>query len=357
MSGEPQRPALPAPAAAPLPAELATTAEKAKAYADAALAMNTRRAYAGDWRAFTAWCAARNLESLPAAPETVALYLADQADRLKPATLERRLAAIAKAHAAAGYPSPRTAGPVGLVRKGIRATHGTVPAKKAAVSILDLRHMLATLPSGRRGVRDRALLLLGFAGGFRRSELVGLDVADLEAAGDGLRVTVRRAKTDQEGRGRTIAIRRGRHPETDPVAAVQAWIAEAGLVDGPLFRGVRNNGVVEDGRLNDRTVALVVQRAAKRIGLTPERFAGHSLRRGLATAAAEHGAPERVIMRQTGHRSERILRGYMGDGNQSCVKFTHRRAEVHPEPKWPRRAPLTAELGPQSATARERVHA
>jgi len=315
MTGEPQRPALPVPTAISLPAELATAAEKAKAYADAALAANTRRAYAGDWRAFAAWCAARALESLPAAPETVALYLADQADRLKPATLERRLAAIAKAHAAAGHPSPRAAGAVGLVRKGIRATHGTAPAKKAAVSVLDLRHMLATLPSGRRGARDRALLLLGFAGGFRRSELVGLDVADLEAAGDGLRVTVRRAKTDQEGRGRTIAIRRGRHPETDPVAAVQAWIADAGLIDGPLFRGVRNNGVVEAGRLSDRTVALVVQRAAKRIGLTPERFAGHSLRRGLATAAAEHGAPERVIMRQTGHRSERVMRGYIEEGS------------------------------------------
>lgn len=305
--------AAPADTGAP-PAILVAAAEKAKAYADAALAANARRAYASDWRAFTAWCAAQGLESLPAAPETVALHLADQAGRRKPATLERRLAAIVKAHAAANLPSPRTAGIVGLVRKGIRATHGTAPARKAAVSVLDLRHMLATLPDDRRGRRDRALLLLGFAGGFRRAELAGLDVADLEAAGDGLRVTIRRSKTDREGHGRSIAIRRGRHPETDPVAAVQAWIAEAGLVDGPLFRGVRNNGVVEAERLSDRTVALVVQRAAKRIGLTPERFAGHSLRRGFATAAAEHGAPERVIMRQTGHRSERVMRGYIEEG-------------------------------------------
>ncbi|WP_188262704.1 site-specific integrase [Azospirillum tabaci] len=315
MSGEPQRPALPTRVDSfGLPADLAAAVEKAKAYADAALTANTRRAYASDWRAFTAWCAAHGLDSLPAAPDTVVLYLTDLAGRLKPSTLERRLVAIGRAHTAAGHPAPRGHAAVGLVRRGIRATHGTAPAKKAGVGVVDLRHMLAALPADCRGARDRALLLLGFAGGFRRAELAGLDLADLEPAGDGLRVTIRRSKTDREGRGRTIAIRRGRHPETDPVAAVQAWIAAAGLVAGPLFRGVRNNGVVEDGRLSDRTVALVVKRAVARVGLKPERFAGHSLRRGLATAAAEHGAPERVIMRQTGDRSERVMRGYIEEG-------------------------------------------
>lgn len=312
MSGEPKRPALPAPAAAPPPAELATTAEKE----------GVRRRRPRDEHTMRLRLRLARLHRLVcrATPGELAGSAGDRGARPRgpggppqarhPRTPPRRHRQGARRRRA----PPCAAGAVALVRKGIRATHGTAPAKKAAVSALDQRHVLATLPSVRRGARDRALLLFGFAGGFRRSELVGLDVADLEAAGDGLRVTVRRAKTDEEGRGHTIAIRRGRHPETDPVAAVQAWIVEAGLVAGPLFRGVRNNGVVEDGRLSDRTVALVVQRAAKRIGLTPERIAGHSLRRGLATAAAEHGAPERVIMRQTGHRSERILRGYIEEG-------------------------------------------
>lgn len=289
----------------------AAAAAKAQAYADAALADATKRAYGRDWRAFSAWCAEHGLTGLPAAPGTVALYLADAADRLRAATIDRRLAAISHAHAVAGLPSPRQSPAVARVRRGIRVTHGTAPARKAAVRIGDLRRMLEALPCDARGRRDRALLLLGFAGGFRRSELAAVEIADLAFSRDGMLVRVRRGKTDAEGGGRTVPIRFGREPATCPVTAVIGWLYHSGIRHGPLFRGVGNDGTIAARALSDRSVALVVKRAALGAGLDPRRYAGHSLRRGLATAATEHGAPPRVAMRQMGHRDGRAFAGYV----------------------------------------------
>ena len=301
--------------AAPL-SVLSPAAERARGYADLAKAPNTVRAYRADWRDFAAWCEGRGLEPLPAAPETVALYLADLAESgRKASTLQRRLSAISQAHRLAGHPTPTGAAAVRAVWAGIRRVHGSAQDGKAPALTADIRAMLAALPPGTIGARDRALLLLGFAGAFRRSELVALDAEDLAPTREGLVVVLRRSKTDQAGAGRPVGIPLGQHAATCPVRAVRAWQAAAGIAAGPLFRPVDKHGRVGPGRLSDRAVALVVKRAAAAAGLNPERYAGHSLRAGLATSAAEAGASERSIMNQTGHRSVTMVRKYIRDGS------------------------------------------
>jgi site-specific recombinase XerD len=166
--------------------------------------------------------------------------------------------------------------------------------------------MVVTLDASLAGVRDRALLLLGFAGAFRRSELVALDVADLSFTARGVEVTIRRSKTDQEGAGRVVAIPLGSQAETCPVRSLRAWLEAAGIEAGSIFRAVNRWGRV-GGRLADRDVACTVKRAAERAGLDPAAFSGHSLRAGLATSAALAGKSDRAIMATTGHKSRAMV--------------------------------------------------
>jgi integrase len=175
--------------------------------------------------------------------------------------------------------------------------------------------MVDASDAGLIGTRDRALILLGFAGAFRRSELVGLDVEDCVFGKDGLTVTLRRSKTDQTGEGRKIGIPYGSNPDTCPVRNVQAWLEIAGATAGPLFRSINRHGQVQAGRLSGIDVARVVKKLAERAGLDAGKYAGHSLRAGHATAAAIAGASERSIMRQTGHRSVQMVRRYIRDGS------------------------------------------
>jgi len=292
---------------------LVAAKEQAQSYARGSKAASTQRAYHTDWRDFEGWCAAHGLAALPASPETVALYLTVRAETCKPATLARRVAAISRAHQLADHPSPTTSATVRAVVSGIRRAKGTAQRVKAPAVTRELRAMVEALPPTLLGRRDHALLLLGFAGAFRRSELVALDVADVAETADGLVVTIRRSKTDQEGAGRRIGIPYGSHPASCPVRATRAWLAAAGIAEGALFRGVDRHGNLL-GRLSDKGVARVVQRAAAAAGLDPKNYAGHSLRAGLATAAAQGGAPERVIMAQTGHKSTAMVRRYIRDG-------------------------------------------
>ncbi|MGH2387182.1 MAG: site-specific integrase [Chloroflexota bacterium] len=289
--------------------------ERARDYADNATALNTRRAYRADWRHFSAWCAIRHLAPLPATPETVAVYLADLAPLYKTATITRRMSAIAQAHKTAGFPSPTTDAAVRQVAAGIRRRHGTQQQGKEAALTADLRAMVETLDGLPRGRRDRALLLLGFAGAFRRSELVALDLADVARTRDGLVVTVRRGKTDQEGLGRRVGIPYGSTPTTCPVRALEDWLEAARITAGPLFHPIDRHGNLRPHRLTDQSVALVVKRAAQAAGLDPALYAGHSLRSGLATAAAQAGVSERTIMEQTGHKSLPIVRRYIRRGS------------------------------------------
>jgi len=289
--------------------------ERARHYARESRAANTRRAYRADWADFTTWCQAHGRTALPAVPETVVLYLSDRANTLKTATLQRRLTAISQAHKAADLDPPTTDRAVRRVMTGIRRAKGTAQEGKAPAVTREMKAMVATLPSTLRGRRDRALLLLGFAGAFRRSELVDLDVSDVTATDDGLVVRLRRSKTDQEGAGRTVGIPYGSRPDTCPVRAVRAWLTMASVVEGPLFRGVDPHGNLGRRRLSDKTVARVVKNAAEAAGLDPARYAGHSLRAGLATAAAQAGVAERVIMAQTGHKSLPMVRKYIREGS------------------------------------------
>jgi site-specific recombinase XerD len=300
------------------PANLALTAAvtRAEGYFKAAQAENTRRAYASDWKHFSAWCRSAGQGSLPAAPETLVLYLSTLADTAKVSTLTRRISAISQAHQAAGLETPTAHFAVRKLMAGIRRKKGTAQTGKRPLATADLRGLVAPLDSGRiLDVRDRALLLVGFAGAFRRSELVGLDVGDLEFNSAGFIVTVRRSKTDQEGQGRRVGIPYGSTAATCPVRAVVAWLAVLGADEGPVFRAVNQHGQMSGRRLTAQSVALVIKRLAAAAGMEAKDLAGHSLRAGLATAAAAAGVPERAIMAQTGHRSLATLRKYIREGS------------------------------------------
>lgn len=302
---------------APRTAAAAPAMEAARNYVAHSKAQSTTKAYRSDWKHFQSWCRSHALPPLPAHPETVALYIADAArEGFKVSTISRRLAAISKAHQTAGHDSPAAMrhAAVSEVWRGIRRVEGIAPTQKTPATTDTLRAMLETLPDGLLGGRDRALLLLGFAGAFRRSELVGLRVSDLAFGAEGLVVTLRRAKTDQEGEGRRVGIPYGSNPATCPVRSVQGWLDRSGISEGPIFRSVDRHGRIGD-RLSDKAVALVVKRCADAAGLDARDFSGHSLRSGLATAAAIAGVSERAIMQQTGHRSTAMVRRYIRDGS------------------------------------------
>jgi len=290
--------------------------DKAREFAAAAKAASTLRAYRADWRDFCEWCEAHQLACLPAAPETVALYLTDRAGSLKTASLARRLTTINRAHQAAGQPSPASMqnAVVSEVWKGIQRRKGTAQLGKKPLLTMDVRRIVMELPRDLEGLRDRALLLAGFAGGFRRSELAGLRVEDLESTPEGFVVRLRRSKTDQEGQGRPVALPYGSDPQTCPVRALRAWMEGAGITNGPLFRAVGRTGSVRDRPLHADSVGFLVKRAVGRAGLESAEYAGHSLRAGLATQAAMNGASELAIMKQTGHRSLATVRKYIREG-------------------------------------------
>ena len=289
--------------------------DRAREFARQSKAENTLRGYRGDWKDFCRWCGARELCPVPASPETVAAYIADCAGHLKVGSIQRRLNAIAEAHKAVGVESPRSAGIVRNTIKGIRRTMGTAVVQKAAALTDDIRAMVSVTDAGLIGTRDRAMILLGFAGAFRRSELVGLDIEDCMFGKDGLTVTLRRSKTDQHGAGRKIGIPYGSNPDTCPVRTVQSWMEHAAIVSGPLFRSITRHGQLRPGLLAGIDVARVVKKLAVRAGLDAAKYAGHSLRAGHATSAAIAGASERSIMAQTGHRSVQIVRRYIRDGS------------------------------------------
>jgi len=289
--------------------------ERARDFARQSKAKNTLRGYRADWKDFCAWCERNGATAIPAMPETVAAYIADCASHLKVGSISRRLNAIAEAHKATGLDSPTSSGIVRNTFKGIKRTLGTAVTQKSPTLIEDVRAMIAATDEGLIGLRDRALILLGFAGAFRRSELVSLAVTDLSFTRDGLTVTLRRSKTDQEGAGRNVGIPYGSNPDTCPVRTMQAWIEEASITSGPLFRSVSRHGNVQSSGLSPGDIARVVKKLAERAGLDSKKYAGHSLRAGHATSAAIAGASERSILNQTGHRSVQMLRRYIRDGN------------------------------------------
>jgi site-specific recombinase XerD len=295
-----------------LPALPAGDVERVADYAKQAAAFNTRRGYRADFDAFQTWCAARAVSALPATPETVAGFLASQAETgFAVATIGRRISAISYAHRLAGHETPTNHTIVKTTLKGIRRTIGAAPAKKAPAVAEIMQAMARAAPAGVRGARDRAPLLLGFGGAFRRSELISLDVADLEFVHDGLRVTIRHSKTDQESLGQTIAIARGH--TACPVEAVKEWLTVAQIAEGPVFRPVDKAGKIAATRLTGKSVNVPVKSYAARAGLDPKTLSAHSLRSGFLTSAARRGASVWKMREVSRHKSIDVLSGYIRD--------------------------------------------
>lgn len=303
-----------------LPAEAAAIV---RTYQQASKADSTIRAYTSDARVFQDWCAQFGFRSLPASPEAVAGFIVSEAEAGRAAsTLGRRLAAIRYAHKLASAADPTDDEGVRAAMKGARRKVGVAPTQKAAATVDVLQMLLARVPDTLAGKRDRALLALGFAGAFRRSELVALNVEDLREDPEGLRVMVRRSKVDQEGRGFEKAIPHGRFIR--PVALVREWLDAAGITLGPVFRPVSRSGHVRGlpksggttpPRLTDRSVANILQAYCAAAGLDASTFGAHSLRAGYITTAAERGADLARIMDQSGHRDPRTVLGYIRRAN------------------------------------------
>lgn len=285
--------------------------EQAKEFIAHSKASNTVKSYRKDWAHFVAWCADHGAMALPATAMTVARYLTDIQGAYKVSTLQRRIAAINAAHRSARHDVFSTRlEPLHSIWQGIVRTKGTAQTKKAPALTDDIRAMLDTLDDRLISIRDRALLLVGFAGAFRRSELVALNVQDVEFSARGLLVTLRRSKTDQTGEGQVIGIPYGSVQETCPVRALQAWLEASNHTEGAIFRSIDRHGNIKE-RIPDRAVALIVKRCAAAAGLDADHFAGHSLRAGLATSAALAGESLTDVMRQTRHKSERVAAGYI----------------------------------------------
>ncbi len=288
-------------------------------YARHSKSENTKRAYKAAWRDFEYYAKLNNRQSLPASPETIIEYVVSLTEA-KVSTIEVRLAAISSGHRMAGLADPTTFERVKLVVEGIRRTRRTAPDKKAPITHSVLEQLVATLPTTLRGKRDRAILLVGYAGAFRRSELVALDVQDLQLLPDRITVTLRHSKTDQEGAGMVKIIPEIPNDQTCPACALREWLLAAQVCGGAIFRRIDRWGNVMDGRLTDQNVARIIKRAAQSAGLDPAQFSGHSLRSGFITEAANAGVESRDIMAQTGHKSETVMRGYIQDAGRGAMR-------------------------------------
>ena len=278
-----------------------------------AFAANTRRAYRASWENWMVWCGERGKDALRASEADIADYLRARAERGdKMATLRVRLAAITQARRLAGETLNRDAPELHFALKALAREYGIAPKGKAELMLADIEAMLAVLTGDSlAAVRDRAILLLGFAGGFRRSELAALDVPDLEFRRDGLIVRIARSKGDQEGQGQIVAVVYGRRERTCPVRAMKRWLEASGLTEGPLFRPMRHGGrVVGDNRLSDRGIYEVVKSTARAAGLDAERIGAHSLRIGHVTQALENGADPLAAKAQLRHAKLDTTLGY-----------------------------------------------
>lgn len=302
--------------------KLSDLRERAEYFASLSVSKATKRAYESDWNDFYNFCRSHELESLPATPETVCLYISRLASQNTVSTIVRRLTSITAIHHAAKHDSPAKNDAVNRVMKGIKRKHGTPPYQSKALSWGDTKRLIAQCDCLMIGLRDAAILALGWTSALRRSEIVALDIGDLEFCKEGLVISVRRSKTDQEGQGAKIGIPRSKE-EPCPVEIIKRWIdrlADYGREPhNPLFvrlgAAARGKWFAEPGdRLDDRIVNNIVKRYAKYAGFNPQIYSAHSLRRGLATEAGARGVPERVISRHTRHRSIAVLRGYIESG-------------------------------------------
>ncbi len=276
----------------------------------------TKKAYQEDWKDFEQFCEAYGYIALPSSVDALKEYCVDRAKKLAKSTLNRRVAAISRKHKEqSNVLNPVRDSTFRLLLSGLRRGNRTPQVQKKALLVADLVEILGQIDTDTpQGLRDRALLLIGFAGALRRSELVALDRDDIQIRQEGLVITIRHSKMDQEGRGQEVAIPRGRRPSTCPVSNLEAWLAELGAQKGPIFVRVRRHGVITQERLSGSAVAVLVKRYVGHAGFESMEFSGHSLRAGLATSAAMAGQSDRQIMAQTRHKSEAMVRVYVRKG-------------------------------------------
>lgn len=286
---------------------------KALLYLESQKSSNTIRAYSSDWRDFSDWCKQNRLEALPAKAETVANYIAELAERIRPNSISRHLTSIKQMHDCAGYSAqnPATDFTVRQIMRAIKRKYGTAQIGKAAITTQILRQMLPHIKNDIAGTRNRALLLIGFAGALRRSELVNIKLEDITRHPNGITITINKSKTDQQGKSQKIAIEYGTDEASCPIRALEKWIDRAKITEGAVFRAVTKYGFIKPHAVDDRTVALIIKHYVALAGYDPRQFSGHSLRRGYATTAAMVGASTLDIMHQTRHKSEKMVHRYI----------------------------------------------
>jgi len=283
-------------------------------FAAAALAPATLRAYRADWNHFCSWCREAGWAALPASPHTVAAYLASLATTRTSSVLERRLATLSRAHRLAGLDWPRAHPAIRNTLRGIKREHARPKRQAAALATDELVRLVDSCDSTLVGRRDRALLLIGYAGALRRSELVAITREDVEFTAEGLRLTIPRAKGDQVGQGASLGIPRGKRPDTCPVRALELWLEVSRCRFGPVFRAIDRRGVIATQALHADSVRLILSRRAAIAGLTTpagERLSPHGLRAGFITQAYIAGARDEQIMEHTRQKDLRTMRGYV----------------------------------------------
>lgn len=301
-------------------AEVEMMFDEIKDYITRSKSANTRKAYRSDWKDFEQWCRIKGLTSLPASPATIAGYLVDLSKTHKAATLERRLVSIRQAHSMSGKALDKNDSCISETLKGIKNTIGTAQTMKTPIVIDDLREMVQSCENNLQGIRDRALLLVGFTGAFRRSELVSLKFEDLRFNRNGIEITLRRAKTDQEGKGQIVPIPYGSNPDTCPVRSMQAWLEMSGISNGHIFRGINKHGHLNEKGLTPAAIALIIKRNAH-IKDRAFEFGGHSLRAGFCTQAAINGVSAHASMRQARQKKIETHQKYIRIANmwQDCA--------------------------------------
>jgi len=283
-------------------------------------ANNTVRAYKSDFNDFSLFCAQNGFKSLPSEPKIVSLYLTHLSIKdVKMSTLKRRLVSIGVIHKLKGYYLDTKHPSIIENIMGIKRRKGSVQRGKKPILINNLKLIIQVIDEQKKEqikkLRDRTIILIGFSGGFRRNEIVSLDYDDLDFVAEGLKISLKRSKTDQFGEGTVKALPYFNNIKYCPVLSLKKWIEISRIKTGPLFRRFTKGSNLSENRLTDQTVALLIKEYLKQAGIDSKNYSGHSLRSGFATTAAESGAEERSIMAMTGHKSTEMVRRYIKEAN------------------------------------------
>ena len=282
-------------------------------------ANNTLRAYKSDFRDFGAFCSKHGLNSLPTEPKIVSLYLTHLSKRSKISTLRRRLVSISMIHKFKGHYLD-TKHPIIIENlMGIKRVKGSIQKGKKPLLINNLKSIVNVINEQKNNkikkIRDKTIILIGFGGGFRRTELVSIDYEDLEFVTEGVKITIKRSKTDQYGEGMIKGIPYFPNNIYCPVVNLKKWLEISKIKSGPIFRRFSKGSSLTEKRLTDQSVVLIMKEYLNLAGIENKNFAGHSLRSGFATVAAESGADERSIMAMTGHKTTQMVRRYIKEAN------------------------------------------